>query len=164
MRGFARARRYVAGGYVQFTYRETIPSDEDFAILVAELSSELKALTSDSGESSFHADSFSLGTDICLVIYQSDNAVACGSFRKHDSETCELKRMYSKYKGAGSYLITLLESCAVIKGYKRSVLSTRKINNNAVCFYERHGYSKISAYGKYVNTNKSVCLGKSLAT
>jgi ribosomal protein S18 acetylase RimI-like enzyme len=154
----------VAGGYVQFTYRETTPSDEDFANLVAELSSELKTLTSDSGESSFHADSFSLGTDICLVIYQSEKAVACGSFRKHDCETCELKRMYSKHRGAGSYLINVLESYAVNKGYKRSVLSTRKINDNAVCFYERHGYSEISAYGKYVHTNKSVCMGKALAT
>ncbi|MCW8349145.1 GNAT family N-acetyltransferase [Vibrio sp. ZSDZ65] len=149
---------------MQFTYRETTPSDKDFSNLVAELSSELRALTSDSGENSFHADSFSLDTDICLVIYQSEKAVACGSFRKHDSDTCELKRMYSKYRGAGSYLITQLESCAVIKGYKRSVLSTRKVNDNAVCFYERHGYSKVSAYGKYVHASKSVCLGKSLAT
>jgi ribosomal protein S18 acetylase RimI-like enzyme len=154
----------VAGGYVQFTFRETTPSDEDFSYLAAELSSELRTLTQDSGESSFQADSFSVASDICLVVYQHEKAVACGSFRKHNSETCELKRMYSKHRGAGSYLINLLESYAVNKGYKRSVLSTRKINDSAVCFYERHGYSEISAYGKYIHTNKSVCLGKWLAT
>jgi ribosomal protein S18 acetylase RimI-like enzyme len=70
--------------------------------------------------------------------------------------------MFSKVKGAGGYLISQLESYARQKGYERAVLSTRRVNELAINFYKRHGYSEIEAYGKYVHKDRSICLGKVL--
>ncbi|MGR5092720.1 GNAT family N-acetyltransferase [Vibrio maritimus] len=143
-------------------YKITDPGCEEFSALVQELNVTLKAITTDTGESSFVRDEFCPSTDGCIVIYDQDIAIACGLFREHHNGSCELKRMFSKVKGAGSYLISQLESYARQKGYERAVLSTRRVNKLAINFYKRHGYSEIEAYGKYVHTDRSICLGKAL--
>lgn len=143
-------------------YKITDPKCEDFSALVEELNVILDTITTDTGESSFVRDEFCSRTDGCIVVYDQGKAIACGVFRKHQDSSCELKRMFSKVKGAGGYLISLLESYARQKGYERAVLSTRRVNELAINFYKRHGYSEIEAYGKYVHKDRSICLGKVL--
>lgn len=147
---------------MQLKYKITDPKCEDFLALVRELNVTLDAITADTGEGSFARDEFCPRTDGCIVVYAQDKAIACGIFRKHQDDSCELKRMFSKVKGAGSYLVSQLESYALQKGYKRAVLSTRRVNELAINFYTRQGYSEIKAYGKYVHTDRSICLGKAL--
>ncbi len=74
------------------------------------------------------------------------------------------KRMYSNKAGAGSYLLKQLECLAIEKGYRKAILSTRRVNSKAVTFYCRHAYSESSAYGKYVGVDRSICLSKILVT
>ncbi|TOL76037.1 GNAT family N-acetyltransferase, partial [Vibrio parahaemolyticus] len=57
-----------------------------------------------------------------------------------------------------------LECYAVEKGYKKAVLSTRRINLKAVNFYKRNSYLESGAYGKYVGVKRSICLSKALVT
>ncbi len=154
--------RYVTG--MKFEHKKVEPSSSDFQSLVTELNSSLAQITSDSGESSFASDTFDSSKDGCIVVYQNNVAVACGVFRYHESEVCELKRMYSNKSGAGSYLLEQLERYAVNKGYRRAVLSTRRVNSKAVSFYERNSYSESTAYGKYIGVKRSICLSKVLAT
>ncbi|WP_394128639.1 GNAT family N-acetyltransferase [Vibrio hepatarius] len=149
---------------MKFEHKKVEPSNSDFQLLVAELNSSLTQITSDSGESSFTPDNFDSSKDGCVVVYLNTVAVACGVFRYHESEVCELKRMYSNKSGAGSYLLKQLEYYAVNKGYKRVILSTRRINSKAVSFYKRHSYLESSAYGKYVGVEGSICLAKVLNT
>ncbi|WP_341274545.1 GNAT family N-acetyltransferase [Vibrio vulnificus] len=154
--------RYVTG--MKFEHKKLEPSNSDFQSLVAELNSSLTQITSDTGESSFASDTFDSSRDGCIVVYLDTVAVACGVFRYHENEVCELKRMYSKKSGAGSYLLKQLECYAVTKGYKKTILSTRRVNSKAVSFYERNSYSESSAYGKYVGVKRSICLSKVLVT
>lgn len=145
-----------------FEHEEVTPEHPAVVALVAELNAALKAITSDTGENSFSRDTFSAATDGCLLVSLNGKAIACGVFRNHGPEVCEVKRMYSKQKGAGSYLLSQLEAFALSKGYKQAVLSTRVVNETAVSFYRRHGYKEVAPYGKYKQTGSSICLGKAL--
>ncbi len=156
------ARRYVTG--MRFEHKKVEPSNIDFQSLVAELNSSLSQITNDSGESSLSSDAFDSSKDGCIVVYLNKVAVACGVFRHHQNEVCELKRMYSNKPGAGGYLLKQLECYAVEKGYKKAVLSTRRINLKAVNFYKRNSYLESGAYGKYVGVKRSICLSKALVT
>ncbi len=155
-------RRYVTG--MRFEHKKVEPNNIDFQSLVAELNSSLSQITNDSGESSFSSDAFDSSKDGCIVVYLNKIAVACGVFRHHQNEVCELKRMYSNKPGAGGYLLKQLECYAVEKGYKKAVLSTRRINLKAVNFYRRNSYLESGAYGKYVGVKRSICLSKALVT
>ncbi|CAK2013149.1 N-acetyltransferase domain-containing protein [Vibrio crassostreae] len=147
---------------MEFEYKKVEPNHRDFQSLIVELNSSLNQITNDTGESSFASDSFDSLKDGCIVVYLNDSAVACGVFRYHESEVCELKRMYSSKAGAGSYLLKHLECLAIEKGYRKAILSTRRVNSKAVTFYCRHAYSESSAYGKYVGVDRSICLSKML--
>ncbi|TWD38790.1 hypothetical protein FB440_107168 [Vibrio crassostreae] len=148
---------------MEFEYKKVEPNHRDFQSLITELNLSLRQITNDTGESSFASDAFDSLKDGCIVVYLNDSAVACGVFRYHESEVCELKRMYSNKAGAGSYLLKWLECFAIEKGYRKAVLSTRRVNSKAVNFYFRHAYSESSAYGKYVGIDRSICLSKMLA-
>ena len=147
---------------MKFEYKTVQSNDADFARLASELSKSLMQITNDSGESSFSSDVSDSDTDVFIVVYVADEPVACGALRYHSDDTCELKRMYSKHPGAGGFLIRQLEMYAISKGYKRAILSTRRVNERAVGFYKHQSYSEIGAYGRYIGLNRSICLGKSL--
>lgn len=147
---------------MNFRHKKVDPSHSDFRSLVIELNLSLSQITNDSGESSFSPDAFNSSSDGCIVVYSNEVPVACGVFRHQADEVCELKRMYSKISGAGTYLLNQLELYAIAKGYRKAVLSTRRVNTNAVSFYKRHAYSESEPYGKYVGLDRSICLGKLL--
>ncbi|SBS38943.1 hypothetical protein MSP8887_03566 [Marinomonas spartinae] len=149
---------------MKFEHKKVEPSNENFQLLVAELNRSLSQITGDSGESSFLPEVFDSSKDGCIVVYLNKFSVACGVFRYYQNEVCELKRMYSNTSGAGSYLLEQLECYAVEKGYKKAVLSTRRVNLKAVNFYQRNSYSESRAYGKYVGVKRSICLSKVLVT
>lgn len=146
-----------------FSNRKVNPNDDDFISLVHELNVSLRQITNDTGEGSFSSGKFDSASDGCIVVYSHGQPVACGVFRYHAPEVCELKRMYSKQPGAGAYLIGQLEQDAVIKGYRKAILSTRRVNQKAIAFYERHSYAECHAYGRYVGVSRSICLSKVLS-
>ena len=134
----------------------------DALTLMLELNAVLAQLTGDGGMTSFNINSFDVETGRFLVAYHENLPVACGSIRQHDDVSCEIKRMYSRKKGFGSALLSALIAEAIGMGYRRAILSTRKINVQAVNFYKSHGFIEILPYGKYVETNLSICMGKFL--
>ncbi|WKE67428.1 GNAT family N-acetyltransferase [Gallaecimonas kandeliae] len=149
---------------MKFRHRKVEANNCDFLSLVQELNYSLNQITSDSGESSFSSETFDSSLDGCIVVYSNRIPVACGIFRYHANEVCELKRMYSNLPGAGTYLIKQLELYAITKGYRKAVLSTRRVNSKAVRFYERHSYLESEAYGKYLGVERSICFSKVLTT
>ena len=138
------------------------PDHADFIALVQELNLALTKITNDSGASSFSAEAFDETRDGCVVIYADTVPVSCGLFRYHAKEVCELKRMYSKLPGSGSFLLKTLERYAMSKGYQQALLSTRRINTKAVNFYKKHSYTVAKPYGKYVKASQSICFTKYL--
>ena len=92
--------------------------------------------------------------------------VGCGAFRPIDESTAEVKRMYAipGLSGVGSAVLSHLENEAKLLGYSQLWLETRIVNQRAVAFYEKKGYSRIPNFGKYVGKLEAVCFAKNLLT
>jgi ribosomal protein S18 acetylase RimI-like enzyme len=147
--------------------RPADPGSADARMLVAELDAALLALTGDSGASSFDADDVRGPGAVFLVARGADGAaVGCGALRPLQPPwpgVAELKRMYARPgSGAGRILLAALEAQAAAMGYREIRLSTRRVNARALEFYRRHGYAPVAAWGKYVGSARSVCLGRVL--
>ncbi|QKJ64335.1 GNAT family N-acetyltransferase [Flavobacterium sp. M31R6] len=101
------------------------------------------------------------------VCYQDDVAIGCGAFKKFDSNTVEIKRMFvhpdHRGKGIASAVLKELEIWASEIHYANCVLETGKNNPEAIAMYQKNGYEIISNYGQYKNIETSVCLKKSIS-
>lgn len=141
------------------------PASPDALALTAELDAALQAITGDSGASSFDPEDVR-GRQAVFMIARGDDGgpLGCGALRPLLSGVAELKRMYARPgSGAGAPLLAALENQARELGYEEIRLSTRRINARAVDFYRRHGYADAPAWGKYVGSEVSVCLGRILS-
>lgn len=141
------------------------PDDPCAIPLLDQLSDTLASITGDSGRSSFDPRDMDQPHSLFVVARTDENtAVGCGAYRPLMSGIAELKRMYAapKTKGVGAAILSHLENMAAQNGYTALWLETRKVNNRAVCFYERHGYTVIPNFGKYAGRNDAVCFAKQL--
>lgn len=140
------------------------PASPEALALIAELDAALQAITGDSGASSFDPDDVRGPQAVFLMARAADGgAVGCGALRPLLPGVAELKRMYARPgSGAGTQLLAALEAHALALGYGEIRLSTRRVNARAVDFYRRHGYLDAPAWGKYVGSAVSVCLGRRL--
>lgn len=144
---------------------ERSPREADAIVLMEELSEALKSITGDSGKNSFNLDDVCVIRSLFVIAYdESGEAVGCGAIRPIDEKIAEVKRMFAKVKtkGIGSEILSYLEMEAKKLGYSSIWLETRLINEQAVSFYKKRGYCKISNYGKYVNNTKAICFEKKL--
>jgi len=143
------------------------PGSLDALGLIAELDAALAAITGDSGASSFDANDVRGARAVFLIARADDGApVGCGALRPLEgaADAGEIKRMYARPgSGAGALLLAELEAQGAALGYTELRLSTRRVNARAVDFYRRHGYVAAPAWGKYVGSTVSVCLGKPLS-
>lgn len=149
-------------GYI--VIKEENPDSPDAARLMDELSDALKAITGDSGRSSFSTEDACGPRSIFVIACRDGEAVGCGALRPIDDDIAEVKRMYAKQKGMGigTKILSYLESKAREMGYSALRLETRRINRNAVLFYEKSGYHRIPNYGKYADRPEAVCFEKQL--
>ena len=138
------------------------PDSPDALVLLAELGAALSAITGDSGAASFDPQDVR-GPRAVFLIARDDQgkAVGCGALRPLQGDVAELKRMYARPgSDAGKHILAALEWHAVIFGYTEVWLSTRRVNRRALDFYRRNGYVPVPAYGKYVGSQVSACLGR----
>ena len=139
------------------------PCSKDSLKLMNELSSVLKSITGDSGQSSFSIEDIKNDKSIFLIARDENySPVGCGAIRPLNNQCAEIKRMYSKVSKIGSYILTNLEEKAMELGYQLLRLETRKVNEKAVNFYLRNGYNVIDNYGKYEGNEKAICFEKRL--
>ncbi len=144
------------------------PEDPTSAVachLMDKLSATLAAITGDSGRSSFDPDDVRVSRALFVVARdERGRAVGCGAFRPLQAGIAEIKRMYSRpgSTGVGTAILAHLETEAAGMGYEALWLETRVINERAVRFYERRGYSRIPNYGKYIGNPNAVCFEKRL--
>lgn len=143
----------------------TDSSHKDFVNLVKELDSYLKIVDGDDHD--FY-NQYNYLDDIkhVVVIYEGEEAVACGAFKQFDEESVEVKRMFVKpshrRKGLAKKVLQSLEDWAYEIGVVRLVLETGKRQIEAVSFYNSFGYRKIPNYGQYKKMENSVCFEKLL--
>ena len=101
-----------------------------------------------------------------VVGYENDIPVTCGAIKEFDSDTMEVKRMFTKpeFRGNGlaSGVLSELEDWAAELGYEKCILETGKRQVEAVALYKKKGYATIPNYAQYIGIENSVCFEKVL--
>jgi putative acetyltransferase len=140
-------------------------SNSDFISLIKLLDAELAIR--DGEDHSFYNQFNKLDSiKEVVLIYDNEQAVACGAIKVFNKETMEVKRMFvlESYRGRGIASIVLeeLEKWAVEIGYQRCILETGYNQPEALRLYTKAGYTIISNYGQYAGIKTSVCFEKKL--
>ncbi|MGB0429419.1 MAG: GNAT family N-acetyltransferase [Bacteroidia bacterium] len=136
---------------------------EDFIELVNELDKELAI--KDGAEHSFYNQFNKIDSlKHVVVFYQNQEPICCGAFKIIDSNTVEIKRMFTKLdyrsKGFGQTVLNELEIWAAEIGCKFCILETGKKQPDAIALYKKAGYEIITNYGQYIGITNSVCFKK----
>lgn len=142
-------------------------NNKDFINLVKLLDADL-ALR-DGEDHSFYSQYNKIDTiKHALVLYKNNKPIACGAIKEFNSESMEVKRMYTlpKHRGQGFAIKVLyqLENWAKELGYKKCVLETGKRQPEAIKLYQKNEYQIIQNYGQYIGIENSVCFEKILST
>jgi putative acetyltransferase len=148
---------------LRFTRTNSV--NEDFIRLVQLLDADLAER--DGSDHAFYAQFNKIALiQHALVAYENDEPVGCGAFKKFDTASAEIKRMYvlpvHRNKGIAAALLQQLEQWAKEEGYQSTVLETGMKQPEAIHLYEKSGYSRITNYGQYAGVYNSVCMKKEL--
>lgn len=157
--------RTFAQGITMIIVEKSDPLSSESQRLIDMLSSELAAITGDTGKSNFTVDAMKEDKSLWVLARNAQgDAIGCGAIRPLTENIAELKRMYSdrSVPGVGKALLTFLETSASEMGYSELWLETRCINHRAVNFYEKNGYARIENYGPYIGREEAVCFAKGL--
>ena len=137
----------------------------DFRALVGELNDYLSDIDGD--EHAFY-DQFN-NIDVLhhvVVGYLNDDPVGCGAMKRFDSDSMEVKRMYTKpgfrTLGVATEILIALENWAMELGFKSCILETGKRQVEAVDFYKKKNYRIITNYDPYLGIDNSICFKKEL--
>ncbi|PDS25056.1 GNAT family N-acetyltransferase [Flavobacterium branchiophilum] len=101
-----------------------------------------------------------------LVLYENQQPVACGCFKKYNSNTMEIKRMYvrpeARGKGLAVTILDALENWGVSLGFEYAVLETLHKQLAAIQLYQKMGFQITENYEPYVGNALSVCMKKQI--
>jgi GNAT superfamily N-acetyltransferase len=90
---------------------------------------------------------------LLIVLVDGTETAAGGGFRRHDPDTCEVKRMWTnpsyRRRGLATRVLEALETAAWDVGYTRVVLETGPRQPEAEELYVCRGYDRIEPYGPY---------------
>jgi len=143
----------------------TTSENQDFHKLVKQLDAYLAVMDGD--EHAFY-DQYNK-IDLlknCIVIFDNDEAVACGAIKAFDERSMEVKRMFTlpemRGKGLASTILKELEAWTKELGYEKTILETGKRQTEAVALYQKCGYKITVNYGQYAGVENSVCFEKEL--
>jgi GNAT superfamily N-acetyltransferase len=88
-----------------------------------------------------------------IALMDESATAAGGGFRRHDAQTCEVKRMWThpqyRRRGLATVVLRALEDAAREAGYDRLILETGPQQPEAEALYMRLGYNRIDVYGNY---------------
>jgi putative acetyltransferase len=136
--------------------------------LIAALNAELEAMYPEEGANHFSLAEAEVapGRGAFLVARDGDEPVGCGAVRLIDPATAELKRMFvmraRRGQGISRRILAALEDEARALGATRVVLETGERQLEAIGLYTRAGYERCPAWGEYIDSPLSLCMGKAL--
>ncbi|WP_338794007.1 GNAT family N-acetyltransferase [Bernardetia sp. MNP-M8] len=141
----------------------TNSENKDFIDLVKLLDADLAQR--DGEDHSFYAQFNKIDTiKHAVVLYENDIPLACGAIKEFDTDSMEIKRMYTlsqnRGKGIASKILSELEKWAKELSYKRCVLETGLKQPEAIALYKKNGYDIIPNYGQYIGVENSKCFEK----
>lgn len=103
-----------------------------------------------------------------FVLVRDDEGVAvgCGGLRRIDDACGEVKRMYvrpaSRGSGAADAVLDALDAHARALGWTHLRLETGDRQPDAVAFYRRQGFERITNFGEYAGVDSSLCFEREL--
>jgi putative acetyltransferase len=141
----------------------TNSENRDFIELVKLLDAELAIR--DGKDHSFYAQFNKIDQiKYAAVAYEDSRPVSCGAIKEYDSNTIEIKRMFTllekRRKGIAAMVLKELEAWAADLSYKRCILETGRKQPEAIALYCKNGYKSITNYGQYAGVENSVCFEK----
>lgn len=143
----------------------TTSDNLDFQQLVVALDAYLRIVDGD--DHAFYAQ-FNKTDSLSnvLVCYDQEVAIGCGAFKAYDSQTVEIKRMYTlpEYRGRGvaKNIMAALEEWAKEEKYLVSILETGYLQKDAIALYTKIGYEVMENFGQYEGISTSVCMQKTI--
>lgn len=143
----------------------TTSDNLDFQQLVVALDAYLRIVDGD--DHAFYAQ-FNKTDSLSnvLVCYDQEVAIGCGAFKAYDSQTVEIKRMYTlpEYRGRGvaKNIMAALEEWAKEEKYSVSILETGYLQKDAIALYSKIGYEVMENFGQYEGISTSVCMQKTI--
>jgi len=147
------------------TIIRTNSNDQDFINLVKQLDAYLAV--KDGRDHAFY-DQYNKLDKIkhVVVAYDNNQPVGCGAIKEYDSNTMEVKRMFTlpecRGKGIATKLLNELEKWTIELGYEKCILETGKRQPEAIALYKKNGYKSIPNYGQYTGMDNSVCFEKDM--
>lgn len=96
---------------------------------------------------------YSTPEGMLLIAQYNESPAGCVAYRRFDSTTCEMKRLYVKPEFRGKKIgVSLVEKCiaeAKVAGYKCMLLDTLETLDNSIAIYRKQGFREILPY--YIN-------------
>jgi putative acetyltransferase len=149
---------------ISITLQRTTSDNPDFQELANELEQDLKAR--DGEQHLLYAELNKIDKiPNAVVAYLNGVPAGCGAIREYNKDNIELKRMFVKPENRGkkiaTAILTELENWSAELGYKNCVLETGLNQPEAIELYKSKQYSIIPNFGKYANSENSICFQKS---
>lgn len=145
-------------------FKERSVDHPDSIKMMEELNDSLIHIVGHNGTMFVNLSDFSMERAVFIVGYIDDKPVCCAGIREMDQFFGEVKRVYAQINdiGIGSRLMSELDSWARDHGYSGLKLECRRINQHAISFYMRNGYSVCENYEPYIGVEDAVCMEKLL--
>lgn len=147
------------------TLKRTTSDHPDFEKLVVALDTYLAILDGDDHEFYAQFNKTNLLKN-AIIAYENETVAGIGAYKEYDSETVEMKRMYTvpehRGKGIASKILSELETWAKEEKYTNAVLETGFMQKEAISLYQKLGYVIIENYGQYIGVENSICMKKTL--
>lgn len=144
---------------------KTTSENKDFVSLIAALDESLWERYPELKANYWGNNVIELNPNV-IVVYLENKAVACGCFKKYDTNTIELKRMFvsPEVRGMGlaKKVVHELELWARESGFSFSILETLYKQKEAISLYQKIGYTIVANYEPYVGLENSICMKKKI--
>lgn len=99
-----------------------------------------------------------------LTVYHDGTPVACGGLKPYSEDDAEIKRVWVEPEYRRQHLareiMSRIEEKASKLGFKRVILQTRPIMEDAVGLYLKLGYMQIENYPPYDRLEGAICFAK----
>jgi len=150
---------------LDFEIRRTDSSNDDFRKLVILLDKELGENYQEEYDF-YHQYNQIENLKNIIVVYMNGEPWGCGAIKEYDSNTMEVKRMFtlkeSRGKGVASIVLSELENWASELQFENCILETGTKQHAAMALYKKKGYVNIPNYGQYEGVATSICFKKSI--
>jgi GNAT superfamily N-acetyltransferase len=102
-----------------------------------------------------------------FVAFTGSRPIGMGAHRPVNDEVSEVRRMFvrleARNQGIARAVLQCVEEHAGKQGFTKLLLETGSRQLPAIRLYESSGFTRISAFGPYVNDPTSVCYEKNLS-